>query len=192
MTRTLLTLCLALTACVSASAHHILGVPHYAYDENYPQLPFVEVMARSGDWDLRLTYYPGIIQPGERIRFKLYGRHVETKEPLRVPLTGLVQKVAWGQGAAALGEPFAIRVGKGPEGNDYKFFLEFPDYEAYQVLVRFEFPDGGTEEIPFPVTVGVSDDTPLLLGALLVLVGAIITARVLKSRPRAARETMAV
>lgn len=166
----------------SAGAHHIMGIPHYAYDENYPQLPFVEITAQSGPWDLRLTYFPGIIQPGERIRFKLYGRHRETGEPLRVPLVGRVEQRAFLRAAAPVGEPFPIRVGKGPEGNDYKFFLSFPEHEAYQVRVRFPFPGLPAEEIPFPVDVGVTDDTPLFLLALGAFAGLVLYVRIQKRR----------
>lgn len=164
------------------SAHHIIGIPHYAYDENYPQLPFVEIVATSGPWDIRMTYLPGIIEPNQRIRFKLYAVHRETREPLREDLVGQVRKVRFGQAPEPVAPAFPIRVGKGPEGNDYKFFHEFPSYDEYQVLVRFEFPDGGVEEIPFPVTVGTTDDTPVLAGAVILILLAAVIVRYLKGR----------
>ena len=33
---------LALLLATTASAHHILGIPHYNYDERYPQVPVLE------------------------------------------------------------------------------------------------------------------------------------------------------
>jgi hypothetical protein len=177
------------TALVSpALAHHIMGIPHYAYDKNYPQLPFVETTAQSGDWDLRLTYLPGVVEPGQRIRFKLYGKNRVSGDPLRVPLVGQARKVAFGSKPKPLGEAFPVRVGKGPEGNDYKFFLTFPDYDSYEILIRFEFPGGSVEEIPFPVAVGVTDDTNLLIGAVGLLCFAVICVRVVKTREAAARQ----
>lgn len=164
------------------SAHHIIGIPHYAYDESYPQLPFVEIVATSGPWDIRMTYMPGLIEPGQRIRFKLYAVHRESREPLRRDLVGQVRCRRFGARPEPVAEPFPIRVGKGPEGNDYKFFLEFPGYDAYEVLVRFEFPDGAVEEIPFPVAVGVTDDTPVLGGAVLLILVAALAVRYLKGR----------
>lgn len=173
---------LAMLVAGAAQAHHIIGIPHYAYDESYPQLPFVEIVATSGDWDIRMTYMPGIIEPGQRVRFKLYAVHRETREPLREDLVGQVRRVRFGARPEAAAPAFPIRVGKGPEGNDYKFFQEFPSYDAYEVLVRFEFPDGAVEEIPFPVTVGVTDDTPVLGGAILLVLAAALTVRYLKGK----------
>lgn len=178
--RTLVAATLLALGAAPVAAHHIMGIPHYAYDENYPQLPFVEVTAQSGAWDLRFTYFPGLIQPGERIRFKLYGRHRESGEPLRVPLVAQLRRRRFAAASEPLAEPFPLRVGKGPEGNDYKFFKTFPDYDSYEVLVRFPFPDGSVEEIPFPVDVGQSDDTPLLAAAFGLLLAAVVTVRVLK------------
>jgi hypothetical protein len=174
----------ALLALVAGAAwsHHIIGIPHYAYDENYPQLPFVEIVATSGPWDIRMSYMPGIIEPGQRVRFKLYAVHRETREPLRKDLVGQVRRLRFGGSPEPVAPAFPIRVGKGPEGNDYKFFHEFPSYDAFEVLVRFEFPDGAVEEIPFPVTVGVTDDTPVLGGAILLVFFAAVVVRYLKGR----------
>ena len=49
----------------SAAAHHILGLPHYSYKENYPQAPTLEYPAFTGPYDILLTSYPGKPVPQE-------------------------------------------------------------------------------------------------------------------------------
>jgi hypothetical protein len=44
-------------------AHHILGIPHYAYDEQYPQTPVLTYRVDAGANELKMTGYPG---PGTR------------------------------------------------------------------------------------------------------------------------------
>jgi NapH/MauN family ferredoxin-type protein len=55
-----------------ATAHHILGIPHYAYDEQYPQTPVLTYRVDAGPYEIRMTGYPGHPQPGERCSLHLY------------------------------------------------------------------------------------------------------------------------
>ena len=48
-----------------AEAHHILGLPHYSYKENYPQVPVLEYPASTGPYDVLFVCYPGNPLPGE-------------------------------------------------------------------------------------------------------------------------------
>jgi hypothetical protein len=168
------------------AAHHILGIPHYMYDENYPQIPFLEVIAQVGQTDLNFTYFPGIPNPGESVRFKLYVHNRDTGEVFRDPLTVHVVSKRFLQGDAAAVEPFEIRPGVGPEKNDYKFFLTFEAAEAYEV--RVQFPNGdGVEVIPFPVVIGKTDDRPLLFGAVGILGMTVVSVAMVKKRRRKKR-----
>lgn len=162
-------------------AHHILGIPHYAYDEAYPELPFVEIMAQSGDWDLRMSYMPGIVRAGDRVRVKLYGKSRSTGRPLQIPLVGQLRKVRFGR-REPVAEAFPIEVGKGPEGNDYKFFLTLPETEDYEILIRFPFPGVEVEEIPFPIKVGETDDRYFFGAAVALLAGLVLFVRFKKAR----------
>jgi len=40
-----------------AAAHHIRGIPHYSYSENYPSAPAFEETREVGDFTLTMTYY---------------------------------------------------------------------------------------------------------------------------------------
>lgn len=182
---------LLLAIWVSAPrAHHILGIPHYKYSEEYPQIPYLEVIAQVGTNDLDFTYFPGTPKPGERVRLKLYIHDRMTGEVFREPLeVQVVQKRFFGEDRA-LGRPLTIRTGVGPERNDYKFFLTFDEPEAFEVRLRF--PNGeGFETIPFPVVIGKTDDRPLIFGAVGVLALAVGSVALVKRRRRTLRRRAA-
>ena len=167
-----------------ASAHHVLGLPHYKYGSEYPQIPFVEVPAQSGPHEISFTYFPGTPEPGQRVRFKIYVRNRDTGKPFRNPLTAQVYRKRFLRAAVAEGAPLAITVGRGPQRNDYKFYATFEAAEAYEVRVKFVWAEG-TETIPFPVTVGQTDDRPLLLGTVLTLALTVVVVAVINRRRRA-------
>jgi len=180
----ILALLVVLLVPAPASTHHILGIPHYAYSDEYPQVPFVEVIAQVGTHDLDFTWYPGIPDPGDRLRFKLYVLDRVTGEPYREPLRVEIVRKRFFGGAEAVAQPFEIRTGVGPEANDYKFFHTFDAAEAYEV--RVHMPDGERiEMVPFPVTIGRTDDRPLLYGAAGILILAVAVVAVIKRRQRA-------
>lgn len=185
MIRTLkaLLLCFVLLWPTMASAHHIMGIPHYKYGDDYPQLPFAEVKAQVGDYDLHFTYFPGTPKPGQRVRFKLYAFHRETREPFREPLKLTYARERFLRSNEEIGEIQEIRVGQGPEGNDYKFFHTFEDADSFYLNIHFPYEDG-IELIPFPVQIGVTDTRPLLGGSILVLFLAVGTVAVLKRRKK--------
>lgn len=174
----------ALMAATPALAHHILGIPHYMYGDDYPQIPYLEVIAQAGPYDLDFTHFPGFPEPGERIRCKLYVRNRETGAPFREPLHVELARRTFPWGSRPAGDPFTIHTGDGPEQNDYKFFVAFEEAEAYEILVHF--PNGDImEEIPFPVVVGRTDDRPLILGAAGLLLAAVVSVAAVKRRKRA-------
>ncbi len=167
----------------AAAAHHILGLPHYKYSKDYPQIPFVEIMARTRHHELTFTYFPGTPEPGQRVRFKLYVKDMRDGKPFRKPLAAQVVQRRFIRDNLPLGERLTLRTGVGPEANDYKFFLTFPNAEAYEVQVTF--PEGGAVEvIPFAVTIGQTDDRPLLLGAAGTLALAVVIVALINRRRR--------
>lgn len=190
MTRPLLTLLLVAALPTAVAAHHILGIPHYKYDDTYPQIPYLEVIAQVGSTDLDFTYFPGIPEPGQAVRFKLYVHDRVTGEVFREPLRARVVRTTFFGGDTVVAEPFQIRTGKGPEGNDYKFFLTFAAAEAYEVQVSF--PNGDqVEVIPFPVVIGETDDTPLIFGAAGVLGLTVVAVAIVKKKRRSAHRRAA-
>ena len=165
------------------AAHHILGIPHYKYGDEYPQIPYMEVLAQVGPHDLVFTHFPGFPEPGEAVRLKLYVRDRTTGEVYREPLRTEVTRKHFFAGAEPVAEPLTIRTGDGPERNDYKFYLTFRAAEAYEVQVHFPTANGA-EVIPFPVTIGKTDDRPLIFGAAGLLAAAVATVAAIKRRRR--------
>lgn len=166
--------------------HHILGIPHYKYGEDYPQIPYLEVIAQVGAMDLDFTYFPGRPKPGEDVRFKLYVHDRTTGEVYRDPLGVRVVRKTFLGGDTPISELFMIHTGSGPERNDYKFFLAFTEAEAYEV--RVSFPNGDqVEVIPFPVTIGETDDRPLILGAVGLLGLTVVSVAAVKRRQQPGR-----
>jgi len=117
----LIALLASLMMPVTARAHHILGIPHYKYSDDYPQIPYAEVLAQAGPWDLVFTHYPGFPKPDEPVRFKLYVHDRENDSVYRDPLVVRVVRKRFLRADEAIGAPMEIRVGDGPEKNDYKF-----------------------------------------------------------------------
>lgn len=170
----------------AASAHHILGIPHYKYSEDYPQIPYLEVLAQVGDHDLVFTHFPGFPRPGEAVRLKLYVHDRKTGEVFREPLSVTVVEKRFLRGAEPVAPPFEIRTGSGPERNDYKFFLTFSEPESYEVRVRFPTAVGD-ETVPFPVSIGKTDDRPLIFAAAGLLGATVVAVAVVKRRRRRRR-----
>lgn len=169
----------------AAQAHHILGIPHYKYGEEYPQIPYVEILAQTGSMNLHFTYFPGTPNPGERIRFKLYAYDRESKQPFREPLRVDVVRERWLLSDPVVAGPTEITTGMGPEANDYKFFFTFDDATSYKVRVYFPTADG-VETISFPVQIGETDTRPLFGGALMVLFLSVGTVAFIKRRRKRA------
>jgi len=170
----------------AVGAHHILGIPHYKYGDDYPQIPYLEVIAQVGSYDLDFTYFPGIPEPGERIRFKLYVHDRESGAVYREPLDVQVVRKRFLRSAVPVTEDFRVHPGTGPEKNDYKFFLTFEQAEAFEIRVRF--PNGEQiETIPFPVVIGKTDDRPLIFGALALLGLSVGAVAVVKRRRKSAQ-----
>lgn len=164
-------------------AHHILGIPHYKYSDVYPQIPYLEVLAQVGQWDLLFTHFPGFPEPGEAVRLKLYVHDRSSGEVYREPLRVDVMRKRFLRSAVPLQESMQIHTGDGPERNDYKFYVTFPEREGYEL--RLHFPtEAGMEVIAFPVSVGKTDDRPLLFGAVGLLALAVTGVALTKKRRR--------
>lgn len=164
-----------------AYAHHILGIPHYKYSEEYPQIPFVEVMATTGDFLFNFTYYPGNPNPNSDVRLKLYIKNQKTGKAYREPLKAeILEQHTFGDDRRIEG-PLSLLTGKGPEANDYKLFKKFPEAESY--LLRVFFPiESRVDIIDFPITIGQTVRMPFIFGAIGLLAVIIVIVAFVKRR----------
>jgi len=148
-----------LAAAHPAAAHHILGIPHYAYDEQYPQTPVLTYRVAAGPWQLEMTGYPGVPQPGERMSLHVYARHRSSGRLLDVPVTLTVRRdrllgtdpVVYGPIAASL------------EESVFKFHPELEETANYVARIHFE-ADGEPWDLDLPIVVGEPGSPWLVLG----------------------------
>ena len=158
------------------SSHHILGLPHYSYKENYPQAPTLEYPATSGPYDILLTSYPGKPVPGETASFSFYVKNRETGDPYDQPITvQVLQTFTFGESKVVVkptvSEPFE---------QPHKLSLTFPEDGEYVVELTMEV-EGKPEIIPFMLTAGEpSAVTSVLIAVGLFLLVFIIAIRAIK------------
>jgi ferredoxin-type protein NapH len=132
-----------------AGAHHILGIPHYAYDKNFPQAPVLKLVEKVGTWEFQLTGYPAHPKPGVRTQMHVFvaNRACHGVPPgmlgIEVRRHGLMggETVVYGPERVAAAE------------NVFRFNPVYPGEGRYTVSLSFE--DAGVESsLSFPLVVG--------------------------------------
>jgi hypothetical protein len=130
-------------------AHHILGLPHYSYKENYPQVPTLEYPASSGPYDILLTSYPGKPQPGEATNLSIYIKDRTSGEPYgQAVIVRILQTFTFGRNRTV--HP-AIRIE--PFDQVHKLTATLDQAGEYVVEVTLDV-EGRPEVIPFLVVAG--------------------------------------
>lgn len=133
----------------SAQGHHILGLPHYSYKENYPQRPTLEYPATTGPYEVLLTSYPGVPVPGEPANLAFYIKNRETGRVYVEPITvRVLQTSTFGDNTVIMDATTRT-----PFDNEYKFHVTMPVDGEY--IVELSMPvEGRTESIPFLMVAG--------------------------------------
>jgi hypothetical protein len=161
-------------------AHHILGIPHYAYDEMYPQTPVLTYRVEAGAYDVRITGYPGRPKPGERCTFHVYIKRTETGELFDGTVIASVSM------DRALGED---RVVYGPvvarqEERVFKFYPQLKEEADYILRISFE-AEGVPWTIDLPMVVGEPGSPWTVLGTVAVgLVAFLVVIRAIRIKRR--------
>ena len=153
---------------VTTPAHHQLGLPHYLYSENYPQIPTMVIDADAEGYTVTFSTFPGNPMPGETVRTKVYIKQIRSGKAFTEPVTMSVTKETFLGGEVTIVPPRQV----GPDYNEYKMSLEFPGAEQYFVNVTFEPRDGFYETIPFPVVSGTTDFNliPVISGSIFLAI----------------------
>lgn len=142
-------LTMALAVCTPANAHHILGVPHYAYDEEYPQTPVLTYSVNTGPHQVRMTGYPGMPNPGDACSLHVYISDASDDVPFDSTVTMTVLRERFfGKGSVVYG-PVEAQL----EEAMYKFHPRFEEEANY--LVRIEYQ---AEGVPWII------DLPMVAG----------------------------
>lgn len=161
-------------------AHHILGLPHYSYKENYPQAPVLEYPAFSGPYEILLTCYPGKPVPGEAANLVFYVKDQQTGVPYEKSIdTRVLQTFTFGKNSEVLA-PITVK----PYEQPHKISVTFPDDGEYVIELSMDV-EGKTEVIPFMLVIGNPSATASILIAVVVgLVIFIIIIRAIKIKQR--------
>jgi hypothetical protein len=154
-------LLLVLLCAAPALAHHILGIPHYSYDERYPQTPVLTYRVDAGAYEVKMTGYPGMPKPGDRCFLHVYIRGLESGAPFddRVRLTVTRDRLI-GADPVVYG-PIESRL----EEAVYKFHPEFTLEANYVARIEFE-ADGAPWVIDLPIVVGEPGNPWAVLGGV--------------------------
>ena len=144
---TILTLSLALS--FPAHAHHILGVPHYNYNEAYPQTPILTMKADVPGFSIEITGNPGKPEPGDRCNLHVYIRDLETGKPYDGTVTLIVERERMLIRNERIYGPIEGQI----EEAMYKFHPEFEVVGNYAVLASFN-AHGEEWVIEMPLVVG--------------------------------------
>jgi ferredoxin-type protein NapH len=137
------------------TAHHILGIPHYAYKENYPQVPTLEYPASLGSYDILMTSYPGKPTPGEsaNIAFYIKDRHTGVPYGKQVGVR-ISQPRLFGFNRTIIHPATTIE----PFDRTHKLSVTFPDDGTFLVELSM-FAGDHQEVIPFRMVCPCSPGT---------------------------------
>jgi len=166
-------------------AHHILGIPHYAYDKNYPQAPVITYKVLAGPYVLELTGYPGKPVPGEMSEMHVY---VYKPGPKKDVFGGKIEASVTREGMLGKEKifgPVATRF----EERLHKFSPIYKEAGKYRVRLEMQL-EGQPYEVDFPILVGdPSSPLALLASWVLGLVAVIVVLRAIKIK-RARRASL--
>jgi hypothetical protein len=144
-----------------ALAHHILGIPHYAYDERYPQVPVLTYRVNAGSHEVEMTGYPGKPQPGEQCFLNVYVRGLEDGVPFDGGVTLEVIRDRLFGGDTVVYGPTEAEL----EEAVYKFYPRFDAESDYTIRIRYEDQDEPWI-IELPMVVGEPGSPWAVLGGV--------------------------
>ncbi len=163
-------------------SHHILGVPHYAYDEEYPQTPVLTYSVNTEGHMIQMTGYPGHPEPGERSSLHVYALDQEFGAPFDGKVTMTIRRDrAFGNDPVIYG-PVEAEI----EEAIFKFHPTYDKEARYFVDITFNREERPwTIRLPLEVGEPSSPWSAVLLGIGGVLVGlTLVRAFVIKAARR--------
>lgn len=187
---------IAVAALVSgtsgAFAHHVLGRPAYALNEDSNTPPAMQVETWVGNYDFNYMVFPAFPRPGEPGRINLYVRRIDGGNAFNGKITFTVQDDSWRNwiGLGAKEETLGVQA---PDDVVFRQGFVFKNAGDYLITARFE-ADGEPYIIDFPLRIGARSPLgPLgvilgLLGLTLVGVNLLQRRRAMSGKIRASHE----
>jgi ferredoxin-type protein NapH len=130
-------------------AHHIMGIPHYSYDKNYPQAPVIKLVEHVGRWEVQATGYPGNPQPGSRTEVHAYAADPRTREVYDGEMSLEVFRLSPFGGKESIYGPTVGR----PDENLVKFYPTYPEEAGYELVLHLK-RQGEHDTLRFTLVVG--------------------------------------
>ncbi len=165
----LLTMILLVVAAVDfAAAHHVLGRPAYALNEDSNTPPHLQAEALLGDYRVTYMVYPAFPKPGEPGRISLYATNLKDSTPYQGRVSFKARGDTWLSWLGFGGE--AVTLGtQPPDDNIYRQRYEF--HNAGDYIITAEFQAGGEPHVlEFPLRIGA----PPGIGPLGIIIGLLV------------------
>jgi len=161
--QTLILYCITSFYCCDASAHHVLGRPSYALNEDSNTPPSMQIETQIGKYDVTYMVFPAFPRPNEPGRVNLYAVRMDNGTPFRGRVTFKVRDDSlFDDNEELLGVQEV-------DDNVYRQGFEFLQKGDY--IIRAEFAaDGEPYQIDFPLRIG----EPSSLGPIGITVAVII------------------
>jgi hypothetical protein len=153
---------------VPVLGHHQLGLPHYLYSEDYPQIPTMVVDADAEGYNVTFSTFPGNPRPGETVRIKIYIKHKLSGKVYTEPIQMSVSRMTFFGGETEMVSPRKLI----SDYNEYKMSYQFEEAEKYLINITFEPRKDFFEKIPFPIIIGKTNFNlvPIIFGAVLLVI----------------------
>lgn len=181
--RTLMTLLAAvfwLWPQANAFAHHVLGRPAYALNEDSNTPPDMQMEIRLGEYSLTYMIYPAFPQPGKHGRINLYVTRLDDGSPFQGKIAFKARTDSWFSWLGLGGEEMSLGI-QPPDDNVFRQRFLFP--EAGDYIITSEFTAGGEPYvIDFPLRIGAPPPVGPLGIAAGLLAAAIVIVSVLQRR----------
>ena len=170
-------LALLLIVVPSAFAHHYKGLPHYGYFENYPQVPYLEHIKETPNYEIFVAIYnfQGFnmdkVESPKDVRFYIYIFNTQTNKsyikPAKLKITSHNKLVFESDR-------------KGPEEeNIYIIQTQIKEQDNLMLSVEIEKENGELEKIEFPISITKSFFAKFGIGVsvliFFILVGSVKT-----------------
>lgn len=159
------TVCAAVCAlaCAPAWAHHVLGRPAYALNDDSNTPPALQLEVQIGDYFVTSMVFPAFPKAGKPARVSLYARHLDNGEPYAGEVRFLVRDDKW-----FADEPELLGV-QPPVDHVFRQGMVFSVDGNYIISAEFE-AHGEPYVIDFPLRIGA----PAPIGPLGLALGTIV------------------